>query len=240
LAGRLDSLEQALESSGAADEIEIWREQRAALEASVDAMAARVEQVSQSATRHRATDARLVATVYAAGQLSAAASRSLPFARELEALRAVAGDDPAVAGHLHSLEAMAARGVPTLDRLRADFGAAARDIIRAAALPEEDGWMDETLARLKQIVTVRRTTGEFDGPSPQAHIARAQAELVAGDLDAAVAALENLRGPAAMGATDWLADARTRLSLERTISALNSRVAGKLIDHWPEAPAQGR
>ncbi len=239
LAARFDTLEQALESAGAADEIATWREQRAALATSVGAMAARVEQLSQSATRHRATDVRLVATVYAAGQLSAAARQSLPFARELEALRAVAGDDPAVAGHLHSLEAVAPRGVSTLDRLRARFGAAARDIIRAAALPEDGDWVDETLARLKQIVTVRRTTGEFDGASPETHIARAQTELAAGDLAAAVAALEQLRGPAAMGASDWLAEARARLSLERTVAALNSHVAGKLIDHWPEAPAPG-
>ncbi len=98
----------------------------------------------------------------------------------------------------------------------------ANDVVRAAVLPIEEGWWQETLRRLGSVVTVRRESGEVAGDSPSAVLARAEGRLTDGNLAAAVRELEQLDGPEAEVAQNWLNDARARLEAERALSALST------------------
>jgi hypothetical protein len=120
-----------------------------------------------------------------------------------------------------ALEGQAAAGIATAPALRDRLEALIPDIL--GSRETGDGWSDRLWSRLKGIVVVRRT-GEPQGDTPQAIIARAETRLAAGDLAGAVAEVESLPADrkaaaansqryatALLAALDTLADMATAL-----------------------------
>lgn len=176
------------------------------------------------------------ALVLAVGQMREALRTSEPFAEELEAVQALAADDPAVAEALAAFSGRAEAGIPTAAELAARFDGVAGAVVRAAAEAGDGGWVEQALAGLASVVTVRPTGEEVGGTGPGAAVARAEARLAAGDLDGAVAALASLRGPAAAAAADWLDGARARLAAERGLKALHAHAVRVLARAGGPAP----
>jgi hypothetical protein len=176
------------------------------------------------------------ALVLAVGQMREALRTSEPFAEELEAVQALAADDPAVAEALAAFSGRAEAGIPTAAELAARFDGVAGAVVRAAAAAGDGGWVEQALAGLASVVTVRPTGEEVGGTGPGAAVARAEARLGAGDLDGAVAALASLRGPAAAAAADWLDGARARHAAERGLKALHAHAVRVLSRAGGPAP----
>ena len=166
---------------------------------------------------------RQAGLVLAIGQLNQAARGSTPFAEALEAARAMGAAGPALA----LLESHAWTGVPDISVLRARFPPVAAAVVRAARLPEDEGWIARTLDRLASIVTVRRV-GEVEGEDAEALVARAEQRLEAGNLATAVAELDKLTGGPAAAAIEWLAAARARLDVDGALAELRAEAIGRL------------
>jgi len=186
----------------------------------------------ETAAARRAEEAALM---LAAAQLRASLATDRPFATELAALRALAGDEPDFAETIEPLAARAESGIPTLRALQASFPEVARAVAQAdqsavlgAAAPEaggeEPGWVDRTLARLSSLVTIRPVGGSAEGTTPGARVARAEADLDAGDLRGAVEELSGLSGAAARVADGWLDQARARLAADEAAEKLQTAV----------------
>lgn len=167
------------------------------------------------------------AMLLAVGQLRTALRASGPFEAALEAVAAIAGDDAGLAEALAPLAARAATGVATVAALRADFADVALDVARTTDGPGGRSWVDRTIDRLAQLVTVRRV-GDVAGDTAEAIVARAEQRLAAGDLAAAVGEVQRLEGPAAEAAAAWLADARARLTAERALAVLDARAVAAM------------
>ena len=79
------------------------------------------------------------------------------------------------------------------------------------------------------------------GPAPrdatEATVAKADAALRAGDLAAAVAALDGLTGDAAKAAASWLAQAKKRVAAEATLANLWRDELAKSGETKSERPA---
>ena len=189
------------------------------------------EQIAaQEATATRR--AETAALMLAAGQLRAALAGDQPFAEDLAALRDLAGDRPGFAETIEPLAARAGSGIPTLAGLRETFPETARAVTQAGQSeklaeslgtePDSQGWVDSTISRLSSLVTVRPVGDAVEGEGPAARVARAEARLDAGDLDAAVAELSSLTGAPAEGAADWLAQARARLAADAAAAKLQA------------------
>ncbi len=169
------------------------------------------------------------ATVLAVGQLREALRGTMPFAAELQAVGAVAADNPEITKAIAALEPYAASGIPTLATLRRDFDRLAGEIARAARALEGDGWFEWAVNRLMSLVTVRRTTDTGDLNSVDAVVARAETSLKAGDLMAAVEELEGLAGPPGAVAAPWLRGAQARLAAERAMATLHVQAVSLLV-----------
>jgi len=187
------------------------------------------------------TASRETAFVLGVGQLREAVRSGRPFADALSGLRAIAGDDREAAGALAALQPFAGSGVADLASLRARFALVAPRIV-AAAPRTGTGWLDQTLARLSSLVSIRRTgPAAAAGEGPEAAVARAELALGGGDVDAAVKALEGLGGPAADAASPWLAGARARLAADTAVATLESiaigRLGGARVPGSPGGPA---
>lgn len=168
-------------------------------------------------------DAPPAATLLAVAQLRSALGGSGPFEAPLAALAAVGGDDGDVAAALAVLAPHAAAGIPTRERLRDRFGAFAESILRNAIAPPGDSWVENTLARLSGLITVRRVGGDVQGNSAEAVVARTEAQLETGDLAAAITELETLDGAPAEAAEPWLALARARFDADSALAVIDAR-----------------
>jgi uroporphyrinogen-III synthase len=217
LAARLDSLEAALADKPEAvepavgEEIAAVRAAVVALESEVAALAARLNQIDTGGATGAAT------LLLAVGQLRAAVDAG-PFADELAAVAALAGESGEIATLLDPLAAAAETGTVSLETLRARFDRAAVAVLRADAAPAEGGWLDHALAEVKGLVTVRRVGADIAGDGADAVLARAEARLADGDVAGAVALVESLTTAAAAG--DWLADARAHAEARAALDAL--------------------
>ncbi len=212
-AADMDRLRQRIETLSAALET-VQGDGRAAAK-KIDALSRRLDEVAVQA-RRTGSGSRAAALLIATGQLAELARRGQPFAREIPVLKEL-GADPAL---LNRIEPLAEKGADDRDRLLAEVPSLADKVVRAARLPQEKGWLGETLKRVSRQVSFRKT-GEIAGNDVEAIAARAEAAARRGDLQAAVREVENLpEGRAREAAAGWLTRARARLLLDDTVNAL--------------------
>ena len=211
-----------------------WGEQRAVLEAALAEVSARLARFEAEATQQAAADGRLVTLVLVTGELTAALGSSRPFAPALDALRGIAGEDPEIESALVRLTPFAATGVPTLDGLSARFPKAANAIVRTTPATEDSDWIDETVTKLSQLVTIRRTGGAIDAESLDGRLVEAETALNAGDLGRAIAIVGALMpaGAEAGIVKPWLRDARARAEADDVLAGLVAIVHARIGARW--------
>ncbi|MEE9317878.1 MAG: mitofilin family membrane protein [Rhodospirillales bacterium] len=175
------------------------------------------------------------ALVLAVANLRQAISRDAPFEKSLEALKAVGGENPDIKTAAALLAKTARTGIPTLSTLRDRFELLAGRIVSASKTLEERGWMERAANRVSSLVTWRRVDEKSDSVSIDAIVARAEARLREGDLQAAVKSLEGLsanaqgdtkantkaNARALAQAAPWLKDAKARVVAERAVATLH-------------------
>lgn len=208
------------------------------LEGTVSALDGRLTETAAVAERDRAAETRAQALILAVSQLREAAAGGDPFATALAAVQAAADGGDDLVQPLAVLTPLAAAGVPSRATLAADFPAMARSARAAVAVPRDAGWMDQALARLEGLVTVRPVAGEVEGGDLESVLARAEGRLMQDNLSGAVAALADLDGPAADAATGWIADAQARLALDEAVQALAGAAIARLGQSGAEAAAR--
>ena len=98
-------------------------------------------------------------------------------------------------------------------------------------------WREQTLARLRGLVTIRRIDDSSHTGSNGA-VGAAQAALARGDLAGAVAALEPLTGADAEAARPWLLMARERLTAETALDHVQELLTERLGGSPAAAPAK--
>ena len=233
IAERLGAVEEIIAAAAAGDAGASVRAGRIdALESTVERIVAMTSEIESRVAAPERTVAPpalgVPALLLAVGPLRAALRGSGPFDAELTAVRAIAGSDADVVAAVEKLAPRAAAGVPTIAALQARFSAVAKQAVRAGTDPGESSlihdWIVSPIAKLVFV----RPVGNVPGDSTGAIVARAEARLVEGDLDAAVTEVKRLEGLAAKEANDWLADARARLAAERALAALEARALATL------------
>jgi hypothetical protein len=169
------------------------------------------------------------ATVLAVNQLADALGRSGGYARQLEAVRVIVGDNANLKEPLDQLEAWAGAGLSTLAQLQGEFPAVAQQVAQSEVQSGGEGWLDDVTNRLTSLVTVRRVgDAALASGGTDAALVQAEAALKAGDLAGAVQAVESLQGQAAEAASPWLAKARDRVAAEKALADLRLAAIAQL------------
>tara|TARA_Y100000588_G_scaffold324006_1_gene356880 strand:+ start:55 stop:1245 length:1191 start_codon:yes stop_codon:yes gene_type:complete len=164
------------------------------------------------------------ALLLAVGQLKDSVATSNEFTGPLKAAQAISS------GVINNTEAFltlikfAESGVKNLAVLRQNFQEVSNDIVRASYTPAGDGWVDQTLFKISQLVTFRRTGPEGALRNDVAgKVARAEMRLAARDLKGAIAIIKGLPGDAAKISQKWLADAEARAAVDIAVADLFSK-----------------
>jgi hypothetical protein len=161
-------------------------------------------------------------------QLRDAVRFDAPFAKEHATMAGLAGDDPEFAKALAEIAPFAAAGVPSVESLRESFPDMAAEVVAAQRASEVgEGWLSGAVKRVSNLVSFR-PVGAVDGDGPGAAAARAEVHLDGGDLAGAVAELEGLSGDGAAAATDWIAQAKSRIAVDGALDELAAVMARRL------------
>ncbi|WP_374307200.1 uroporphyrinogen-III synthase [Dongia sp.] len=210
------------------DNVAALGDRLAELEAQAKSLGTSLNEISEAKADAVLKRQRAAALVLALGQLRGALSGSAPFAAELAAAEDLGRADADLAAKLapalEGLKPLANEGAPTLSQLQAEFPAAgiaqaASADAAGAALGAESSWLQKTLGRLSELVTVR-PVGEVEGDTALAHLARAEMRLGDGDLGAAVTEVKGLGGQSADMAKAWLTRAEARLAVDAAATQL--------------------
>ena len=170
-----------------------------------------------------------VATVLAINQLADTLGRSGGYARQLEAVRVIAGENANLAEPLDRLEQWASSGLSTLGQLQGEFPPVAQRVAQTDYQSGGEGWLDNVTNRLTSLVTVRQVgDGALASGGTDAALVQAETALKSGDLAGAVKAMEGLQGTAAAAASDWLAKARDRVAAEKALADLRLAAIAQL------------
>ena len=180
-----------------------------------------VEATTRKLGQRRGSDQALLLAI---GQLRETIDAGRPFADELRAARLLGPDTAEARQVFDTLAPKAERGIPTAAELERRFLALEPQLVQADLLPQDDGMVRRTLARLASLVEVERTDVAAPGRSAAAVAARAQGLLRQADLAGAVRELTALDGAAAELAGPWMVDARARLAARKGLSGLTADV----------------
>lgn len=200
---------------------------RSTLQSAQSAQSSTAETVKQLEERLAAAEAKLndsgpeeqVARALGAAALKAAIDRGGSFESELQTFASVAADDPAVA----DLQPFATKGVPARDDLQQGFSRIADRMLEAAAQPEPDqGIAGRLLSSALSAVKVRRT-GDVEGDTPEAIVARIEEGLRSGNLQAAARQWETLPQEAKSVSTEFKQKLDARIRVEDLVSGTLTR-----------------
>lgn len=240
LAERIAALETSVANAGAtpaadAAAVEALKTQLVAAEQAIESLRAEIasnkQALDQSATRLTEAERKLeeprsdveMARAIALAGLKTAIDRGGPFLSELDALKSVSPEDPAIA----TLTPLASAGVPSRSDLARGFNQVAEDILAAINQPATgEGWTDRLLASARSLVKVR-PVGNVEGETPEAIVARIENKLQNGDLKGASLEWETLPEMGKQASSDFATRLKSRIEAEDSVSAaLSQTVAG--------------
>jgi hypothetical protein len=168
------------------------------------------------------------------GQMREAIEQARPFPAEFDAfVRLTRGSDLASAAQ--PLAEPARNGVASRAVLAKGLTELAGQMAGSDEPAAKSDWREQTLARLRGLVTIRRIdnlshTGSNGGASggTSGAVGTAQAALARGDLAGAVAAIESLTGADGEAARSWLLMARERLAAEKALDHVEELLTERL------------
>ncbi len=169
-----------------------------------------------------------LAIILVVSELRNAVQTGHAFAKELNAVKAIAGSDPAVRATLMALEKHASNGIQTLSDLRNTFQKLASSIVAANEPAPNSGWIDLTLQQISTLIRFRRIDGGSDSGSTESIVAQTEKYLAIGDLEAAVISVERLTGSAKSAAASWLMSAKARQGAEQVLGSLHTHALSLL------------
>ncbi len=193
------------------------RQQLESLSSANAALSGRVDVLEKTARTEPAADPGDAALALALSQIHDAIQTAQPFMAEYGALTALARNRPEIAEVAATFAEPARTGVASRAVLLKRLHELAGSIANAQTPPVDTDWVSKALSRLSGLVTIRRI-GRPRPSGPEA----------AGDLAAAVAALEKLTGAPAEAARPWLQMARARLTVEDVLQRIEKLLVARL------------
>lgn len=188
----------------------------------------RLTDIEAARVIQRSAGDNVQALVSALSGLREVVRTSASYEAELQVLGALAQGDTIIEQAIEGLRGQAGQGISSRNSLLVQFDRVANDIVRAVAIPEGAGWIEQTVKNVTSLVKIRRAPGQTAGEGPLGIVARAEENLRAGDLAASLSELEMLQGKPKEAAQDWLTQAGARLNAEQTLSQLQAHILSLL------------
>lgn len=192
-----------------------------------DILGARLAAVEADVGALQKIDRRPEKFFMAALQLRDMMRTASPFAREVAAAQALAGDNADLNAALKLLAGDADHGVATIAELRDNFTTIVAPRLAAVAAANRQPVAERAWDWLQSLFTTAAPAG-VTGDRNAALIALATRSLAQGQLEAAVHQLVLLEDEAALVVAEWLKNASARLAADKAIATVMSQALDRL------------
>ena len=148
-----------------------------------------------------------------------------PYGAEYAGFTDLIGEHNDFSDALDLLNSYAEEGIPSEQALLKQFMELARQLLNIP--PAEDApFLDRLSHNISSLVTIRRIGEHQKGLEKQAVLARTEAHLKNGELEAAVAEIQSMNVSDGALFSDWLEDAKVRLNMPATLSQIQESLLG--------------
>lgn len=147
-----------------------------------------------------------------------------PFAAEMQDVKALAGD----AVDLTPLDMHAGKGVASRATLEDTFRPLIHEMLSATQTPQSGSLLSQLVDQAKSVVNVRKVTHDREDTSPEAIVARMEANLKAGNLNGVLKEAEALPEENRAPAKSWLNLVRAHASVHDALAKLNTELKASL------------
>ncbi|MBM3617992.1 MAG: hypothetical protein FJX23_05535 [Alphaproteobacteria bacterium] len=153
--------------------------------------------------------------------ISGKLNAGLPYKEELQALKQIVGNDSVPRASIFTLQQNAENGVPNLSDLTSEFEEIARFTVPDSLNKTGNATFGDKLrAAFGNLVTIRKVDVEADDTSDEADIARAEAELRAGNIEMAVTHLNQLTDTSKANFSTWIVKANSYLDTRAALGTV--------------------
>jgi hypothetical protein len=190
--------------------------------------------LSQTLQGVSGNDLKAAAMLIAFSQLRDSLNREAPFENDLELLeKLVDEDNTELQGAIDRLAPHADGGVLTAKGLSGEFKGLTGDILEASLKGEDISFTERAKARLGNLMSIEKD-GELVGATDtQQTVNKAQQLLDEGNIQAAIAELQTLEGPAAEEAQPFIQQAEISLLAERVQEMMGENILSNITNQIP-------
>ena len=172
----------------------------------------------------RQEDVKKAALTISLANLKRKIDQGQGFGSELNAVKSLA---PATLD-LKGLGTYQTKGISTPDSLKAAFNSKMDEALRSVRKSDGDTVLNRILSNAKSVVRVRRT-GDVEGESIEAVLARMEVHVKSGEFAEALKESEGLEGPALDIFSDWLIQVQSRLAVVQAMQSIESELASSIM-----------
>lgn len=195
------------------------------LQEQVSQLSARLDRLQQDYARQNTTNATRLHLMQTLDNINRKATAGESFAGDMPRLQRLAAQLRLESDALAILQSHAQEGVASLPALLLSFNETAQLALPYALNGKEAPRLSDTLrGNLAHIVSIRRVEVEADDDSDEAHLARAEGELRSGNVEMALAHLEQLSAQPRHLYTAWREQAQGHLDVHSGIDSLKAAV----------------
>ena len=164
------------------------------------------------------------------GQLRLAIKTGKPFVEELKSLEAINIGEEAKDIIEKKLRDESTKGITKFSEIRLSFQRIAGKVVSNSKIEiDEEDLVTQIFSRISDSVTWRKTS-QLIGTGVEAIVARAEENLMQGDLESATNELENLEPKAKLILGDWLQVAKKHIAANKAVSSLQNIAISQLVD----------
>ena len=164
------------------------------------------------------------------GQLRLAIKTGKPFVEELESLEAINIGEEAKDIIEKKLRDESTKGITKFSEIRLSFQRIAGKVVSNSKIKiDEEDLVTQIFSRISDSVTWRKTS-QLIGTGVEAIVARAEENLIQGDLESAINELESLEPKAKLILGDWLQAAKKHITANKAVSSLQNIAISQLVN----------
>lgn len=198
-------------------------QQIADLQNTVGILTAKIDSLQKTYDAQAAQSATRLQILQLASQIQDKLTAGETYTKEFAELRPLLGGDTIPRAAVYTLQQNAERGVPSLTDLMTDF-----QEITSIAIPlsiaanNTSSFGDSLRAKFGNLITIRKVDVDTDDDTDEANIARAEAELRAGNIDMTLTHLQQLTAETKALFAQWITQANHYLDTREAITVVKS------------------
>ncbi|MBR85678.1 MAG: hypothetical protein CMM29_02645 [Rhodospirillaceae bacterium] len=163
------------------------------------------------------------------GQLRLAIKTGKPFVEELQSLEPINIGEEAKDIIEKKLRDESTKGITKFSEIRLSFQRIAGKVVSNSKIEiDEEDLVTQIFSRISDSVTWRKTS-QLIGTGVEAIVARAEENLIQGDLESAINELESLEPKAKLILGDWLQAAKKHVAVNKAVSSLQNIAISQLV-----------